>query len=245
VSFPITDNDGSTITVTGTIAVGSNLSFTAQRATPVVATAEQIYEKIAYELRQNSDIDATDQSVIGKVADLLLTFVGDTLKAGASAPTNPNGGGSGVIIEGFSTGDTNRLVFYDNTGAARIYPYVAILTLNFGANLVADASAKFWAYFSTLPGTGNDWGEAGALIVDDVDGADISGTVSAQASLQFSFSYDTNVQGGRTPGTDAAITVIAEGLATGQYVRATGTILRSTSNSVSLVAPLERNYSNP
>jgi hypothetical protein len=35
------------------------------------------------------------------------------------------------------------------------------------------------------------------------------------------------------------------GLATGQYVKATGTIARSTSNSVTLTAPFERNYANP
>ena len=69
--------------------------------------------------------------------------------------------------------------------------------------------------------------------------------MSAAASVTKSFNYDGNVQGGRTAGTDAAITVIGIGLATGQYVRATGTIARSVSNSVSLVAPLERNYANP
>ena len=58
------------------------------------------------------------------------------------------------------------------------------------------------------------------------------------------FDYDGNVQGGRTAGTDAAITAVAIGLSTGQYVSATGTIARSTANSISLVAALERNYEN-
>jgi hypothetical protein len=63
--------------------------------------------------------------------------------------------------------------------------------------------------------------------------------------VQKQFAYDTNAQGGRTAGTDAAITVVGIGLDTGQYVKATATIQRTTSNSVSLVAALERNYSNP
>lgn len=234
------------VTITGTFAnTVSNQSFTLQRASPVSATAEQIYEKVQYQLRQNADIDQTDQTVTGKTADLLLRFVGDTLEAGTLSPSNPNGGGSGVIIEGFSSSDTNRLTFRDNTGTNRSYPFVAVLTLNFGANLVADASAKYWVYFTTLPGASNDFGESGAVIVDDNAGADMAGNVSGSSSIQKTFNYDGNVQGGRTAGTDAGVTVVAIGLSTGQYVRATGTIARSTSNSISLVAALERNYANP
>ena len=96
-----------------------------------------------------------------------------------------------------------------------------------------------------MPGANNDFGEPGAVLVKDASSADMAGNVSGQASVTFSFAYDTNVQGGRTAGTDAAITVVAIGLTTGQYVRATSTITRSTANSVSLVAALERNYLNP
>lgn len=234
------------ITITTTFpAVGSNQSFTLQRATPLVATAEEIYEKVQYLLRQNSDIDSTDQSVTGKTADALLVFVGDTLNCGSLAPVNPNGGGSGVFIEGFDVGDTNRLTFYDNTATARTFPFVASLTLTFGANLVSDASAKYWVYFTTLPGAGNDFGESGAVIVDDNNSVDMAGNVSGQTTIEHTFNYDGNTQGGRTAGTDAAVTIVAIGLATGQYVRTTATIGRSTSNSASLVAALERNYSNP
>lgn len=235
-----------TVTITTTFpAIGSNVSFSLQRASPVSATAEQIYEKVQYLLRQATDIDATDQSVTGKTADLLMRFVGDTLECGTLNPANPNGGGSGVIIEGFAAGDTNRLIFRDNSATNRTFPFVAALTLQFGANLTGDAAARYWVYFTTLPGASNDYGESGALIVDDNSGADMAGLISGSPSIQRTFNYDGNVQGGRTSGTDAAITVVAIGLSTGQYVRATGTISRSTSNVVSLVAALERNYANP
>lgn len=245
--YTISGNPTATqVTITGTFpSTVSNQSFTLQRGTPIVATAEQIYTAVQYLLRQNSDIDSTDQSVTGKTADALLKFVGDTLVCGDSIPNNPNGGGSGVMIEGFSSSDTNRIEFYDNTGTKRTYPFVAVLTINFGSNLISDASAKYWVYFTTLPGAGNDYGESGAIIVDDNSGADMAGNVSAQSSVQKTFNYDGNVQGGRTAGTDAAITIVGIGLATGQYVKATGTIARSTSNTVSLVAALERNYQNP
>jgi hypothetical protein len=228
-------------------ATESNASFTLQRASPVVATAEEIYEKIQYLQRQASNINSVSggTSVTGKTSRTLLDFVGDTLRAGAGAPTNPAGGGTGVIIEGFKASDTNRITFYDNTGTARTYPYVASLTINFGDNLKNDTNAKYWVYFTTLPGAGDDYGEAGALIIDDNSGLDMAGTVGGASSVEKSFNYDGNVQGGRTAGTDAAFTAVGIGLSTGQYVKAAGTIYRSTSNSVTLTAALERNYSNP
>ena len=41
------------------------------------------------------------------------------------------------------------------------------------------------------------------------------------------------------------VTVVAIGLETAQYVRTTSTITRAVNQSISLVAALERNYSNP
>ncbi len=206
-------------------------------------TAEQIYQFVQWSLRRTTDIDAGAGSLVGKIADELLEFVGDTLKT--KNATNPAGGGTGVYIDNFQVADTNRIVFRDNTGTERTFPYVASLTINFGDNLRLDASAKYWVYFSTLPGAGNDFGESSAVLVNDNSAAPMTDDVSGNTSVQLSFDYDGNTQGGRTAGTDAAITVVGIGLATGQYVKATGTIARSTTNSVSLVAALERNYANP
>jgi hypothetical protein len=62
-------------------------------------------------------------------------------------------------------------------------------------------------------------------------------------SVDVSYDYDGNVQrGAASAAKDAPITAVAIGLSTGQYVSATGTIARSKANSISLVAPLERNY---
>lgn len=206
-------------------------------------TAEQIYEFVQWQLRRTTDIDAGAGTLVGKIADDLLVFVGDTLKT--KSVTNPAGGGSGVYIDNYAVADTNRLVFLDNSAVERTFPFVASILINFGDNLKNDTSAKYWMYFTTLPGASNDFGESGAIIVDDNSGADIAGNVSGASSVSKTFNYDGNVQGGRTAGTDATITVVGIGLVTGQYVKATATIGRSTSNSVSLVAALERNYLNP
>lgn len=204
-------------------------------------TLQKAYEFVQYALRQSVDIDDLAGGVIGKTADPLMHYVGDTLYTDAA--TNPAGGGSGVFITNFATADQNSVFFTDNLGALRQYPYSATLTLSFNSNLVSDGAAKYWVYFTTLPGAGNDWGESGAVLVKTAASVDMTGTITG-TPVTFTFDYDGNVQGGRTAGTDANITVIAIGLNTGQYVRATGTIQRSKSNSVALVAPLERNYAN-
>jgi hypothetical protein len=242
--------DGSSIDITTTFpATQTDISFTLYKSASLGASAEQIYEKIQYLLRQNTNVNAIPTGsidVIGKTSDLLLNFVGDTLQAGTLNPVNPaTEVADGVIIEGFSSSDTNRLVFRDATFVNRTYPFVAVLTLQFGQNLVSDPNAKYWVYFSALPGPNDDYGESSAILVQDNALAVMSGNVGGQASIQRTFNYDGNTQGGRTAGTDADIVAVSIGLNTGQYVRAVGTIARSISNTVSLVAPLERNYDNP
>ena len=202
------------------------------------ATAEQIYEKVQYQLRQNSDIDAGAGSVIGKTANDLLYFVGDTLHTR-----------QGVYIDNFRTEDTNRLVFTDQNGVERIFPYVATLTLNFGDNLVGDPDAIYRVFFTNDDAgtnTGRDYGTSSAMLVNDNSAVAMSGTVGGSAQIVKTFDYDGNVQrGAGSAGTDVPITAVAIGLSTGQFVKATGTIQRSNANSISLVAALERTYVNP
>lgn len=83
---------------------------------------------------------------------------------------------------------------------------------------------------------------------EESETADLNGVVTkavGASSVTFSFAYDTNLQrGAGSDGEDAPITVVGIGLSTAQFVVATGTILRSLANVVSLVAALERNYKN-
>jgi len=153
----ISTASGTTVTLNSALTGSeTNLSFTIQRSTPVVATAEEIYEKVQYQLRQDSDIDATGSGIVtGSTADGLLRFVGDTLEAGQAIPTNPNGGGSGVIIEGFDANDTNRLTFYDSAGLPRTFPFVAAGSIAFNNNLQNDADANFWMFFTYTTRTTN------------------------------------------------------------------------------------------
>lgn len=195
------------------------------------ATTQEIYEKIQYALRQNSDIDAGAGSVIGKTASALLSFVGQTLV-----------GATGVRIVNLNANYYNSVEFYDQNGVKRTFPFVAAGTLTFNSNLQADTTSKYWLFFKTLTGSSNDFGESGATIVNDADGNPITGDIDSAASISFSFAYDSNVQGGRTAGTNAEVIAVALGTDTAQYTTAEATITRATGINIGLQSALERNY---
>jgi hypothetical protein len=278
--------------------------------------AEDIYQRIQYLLKQDSDIDSGSGLIVGKTSPSLLRFVGDTMYTMFYTIT-PTGG---IYIDDFQSDDINRLTFVTDGNIQRTYPYSAVLTFSFGDNLVADGDSKYWTYFTSIPS--GDYGDSDAILVRTTttvgtsavsrsgttvsitgdaahglsadDGVEVTGvtalisgyngqwtvvstpsnfiftyvsTVSSSesytadtggdiyklmaekirgnTSLQRSFDYDQNNQGGRTPITTAPITCVALGLTGAQFVKATTTIDRSTANAVSLVAALERNYQNP
>jgi hypothetical protein len=190
------------------------------------ASTKQIYEKIQYELRQNADIDAGAGSVIGATADAILSFVGETLV-----------GATSVAIDGLNANYLNSVELYDKNGVKRLYPFVAAGTINFGSN-AGSGDFKYVMYFNS--GFGSD----SAIIVNDKDGTPITGTYSG-SPVPFTFAYDTNTQGGRTAGTDAAVKLVGLGLTGGQYISVDAAITRSAGQSVLLAPAIERNYSNP
>jgi len=200
-------------------------------------TAEQIYEFVQYQLRQSTDIDVdAGQANIGNLQDEMVEFIGDTLKT--KLINNGDGGGGGVFIDDYQDADVNRLVFVDSTGTERTFPFVASGSLIFNTNASNDSDLVYRMFFTSGFGTGS------AILVEDNNGVDISGTLGGASSVSFTFDYDNNTQGGRTAGTDADVTVVAIGLETAQYVSQTATLTRSTGQNISLVAPLERNYDN-
>lgn len=192
------------------------------------ATAEQIYTKVQYLLRQDADIDSGTGSQNGKTADALLSFVGDSLYTK-----------QGVYIDSFNANDTNRLYFTDQNSVVRTFPFVAAGTLAFNTNLVNDTDAVYRMYFAAGYGSGS------AITVNNAAGNPIAGTISGSSEVSFDFAYDSNVQGGRTAGTDAAVVVVSIGKSSGKFVSTTYTITRTVGQRISLVAEKERSYSNP
>lgn len=201
---------------------------------------QQIYEFVQYALRQDSDQDSGAGSLIGNVMPELLEFVGSTLKT--KVANNYQGGGDGVYIDNFNAVDTNDLVFNDNTGNEQTFPFVAAGKLSFNSNLVSDTDAVYRVYFTDGVNAGLEFGQTGAILLEDNSTFVLSGDINGRSEIDFDFDYDNNNQGGRTPGTDVNVTAIASGLNTGQYVKTTATITRSNANTISFVAAVERQY---
>ena len=194
------------------------------------ATAEQIYTKIQYLLRQSTDIDSGVGTVIGKTADLLLEFVGDTLYTK-----------TGVYIDNYNSNDVNRLIFTDKNGIQRSEPFTATGTLNFNGVLTSGGTGYYRMYFTDLAGS-NDYGNTLAITVNDKDSNGIFGAITA-ASIPFNFAYQTNSQGGRTPNTDAQVTMVAGNKGSAKPVVTNYTITRSSGQGISIVAEADRSYS--
>lgn len=83
-----------------------------------------------------------------------------------------------------------------------------------------------------------------AIVTKDNSGTDITGQITA-TSIAWDFDYTNNVQGGRTPDTDAPVTVIAQGLGIARWTLAKHTIVKATSQNIPVNAADELVYSNP
>jgi len=245
-TYTIAASGGSATSVpitTGLLGIASGASFTLQRAAPVVASLQQIYTKIQYQLRQiaNTNNLASAGPVTGKTAVQQLNFVGPNLNAGFYAPANPNGGGTGVTLIGFRNADLNSFTSYDNSADPKNYPFAAAGTISFNAALVG-AGSSYRLMYTTGPGALDDYGQTNAITVLKADGiTPITGTITA-GSIGFDFDYDGSTAGG-TAGTDKSVTLIGIRPGFGKFAVATGLLSRSKVISLSLVAEQDRVYS--
>ena len=96
----------------------------------------------------------------------------------------------------------------------------------------------------------NDFGEINAEQVlksnlIDVVGSEVNNKVSGATDNTFQYAYDEdNAGGAKTAGVDFDVVAVAIGLSSGVYVSSEATITTAGA-TISLVAPLERNYINP
>lgn len=188
------------------------------------ATKEQIYTKIQYLLRQNSDIDSGTGTHTGTITQSLMAFAGDTLTTSA-----------GVYIDSYLVADKNNIQFTDVGGTVRTNPFAVNGTLSFNSALTSGGAGKYRMFFaSAYPG-------GSAITVNDASGNPITGTISG-SSVAFTYDYDGNSQGGRTPATDANVVVVAINPGHSKVVVQTATIQRTSTTSISVNADTELGY---
>jgi hypothetical protein len=213
-------------------------------------TLAQVFQFIQKELRSSADIDWAGGTSIGNITDLLMSFA------------SPTGTGLDLFIDDLNTADINNATYNDHSATARKFPFTSSGNLVFNSNLVADANAKYWLYFTNDDAGDNlarDYGTKDAILVEDASTTPVqitgnvngtgnhtgtAGTISGGSiSIPFTYDYDGNTQrGAGSISTNAPVTLVAIGLSSAQFVITTGTITQSTSIVVSAVAAIERNY---
>jgi len=161
----------------------------------------------------DADINAhSTNTTFGKRVDTWYTYnaAGDILpRVGTGAA------GEGLFLEGLTGPDKQRVVFTDDNGDTKTYPFFVTNYVTVGPNAVADVLAWFHCFFQTGPGAGDDFGESGALTVQDSSATPVKGNVNGSAfrsgnDIVFEFDYDGDTIGG-TAGTNKWVVFECEG----------------------------------
>jgi hypothetical protein len=193
-------------------------------------TLAQIYQFLQRELRRATDIDGGDTTKRGDISDLLMNYV------------SPNGTTLDLYPDDLASADINNTTFRDMTGTDRNDAFIVGITFVVNANLTGSANKRLVAYFTNA--NGNQFGTNNAIKVNDKDGTPMDWT-TITGDISTTFDYTNNAQGGRTPDTDAAITIVALGDDKAQYILVTATITKVSDLSIPVQPALERNFSNP
>jgi len=209
---------------------GSNFNYRKIISNTNGAPLEKVYTKCQYLLRQSSDIDSGSGSVIGQTADVLCSFVGDTLNTA-----------TGVFIDDVAPEDSNRITFADTGGTARANPFEAAGKLTFNPVMV-QLGSSYRLMYTSPDGANNDYAEDGngVVTVNDASGNPITGVIDA-LEIPFTFDYD-NDSVAASAGTDKAVTLIGIAPNFSKFAVAVGTLTQSKVITIGLVAETDRAY---
>lgn len=122
-------------------------------------------------------------------------------------------GGDGLFIEGLSTVEKQNVIFTDDAGNTKTYPFFPSIEIDVGAVAVSDSDCWFRVMYVDGAG-GSDFDTSSAVTVQNSSSVDMNGLVSAfQAGnkITFPYAYDTNTQAGLSAGVDKACVVLVEG----------------------------------
>lgn len=152
-----------------------------------------------------------------------------------SAPFGAYSGGKffgarGVWLKNVPALDINSYQVVSSDSVTSVAPYASAGVLHFDPELATGGTGHYRMYFTTNPL--GDYGTETAVTVNDSFGNPITGLVTSQ-SIGFTFDYTNNQQGGRTSGTDAAVTVVAFNAGLARPIVVTGLI--NASKAVSIV----------
>lgn len=194
------------------------------------ATQAQAFQFLQRQLRRSTDIDGGDGTRRGDIESLLMTFV------------SPNGTTIDLFPDNLAAAEANNVTYQDISGDNRNNAFLVGITFDVNAALIAATTSRLTAYFTTNPG--GNFGTNSAIIVDDETATDMDFT-AISADIQVSFDYTNNAQGGRTPDSDANITVVALGDDDAAHVLVTQAITKVNAITIPVGTLSDPNYFNP
>jgi hypothetical protein len=115
----------------------------------------------------------------------------------------------GLFIENLPASNQQSVIFTDDSGSTKTYPFSVEVSISVGDNAKADANAWYQAYYAD--GAGDlDFNTVGAVTVKDSNNDDVKGLVGGN-DISFGYAYDGNTQAGLPAGVDKQMIVAVEG----------------------------------
>lgn len=188
---------------------------------------------------QDADVDAGTGTYNGRKGRLWYT------RDAQGRVVTRSVGGDGLLIEGLSAAEKQKVVMTDDAASTFTYPFAVSVELQVGAGAVADTDS--WVHLFYKDGAGSaDWGLAGAVTVKDSSNADVKGNIAASpflvgTKIVFEYDYDGNTQAGLPAGVDKVVIALVEGNGGVAQRQVEFTITRTATVAVDLTPPAENN----
>jgi hypothetical protein len=151
--------------------------------------------------------------------------------------------GEGLFIEGLSAAEKQKVIFTDDAGDTKTYPFFPSLEITVGSVAPTDPDAWYQVFYVDGAG-GLDFDTANAVTVNDGSGNPIKGNVQADVSgvkINTDYDYDGNTQAGLSAGVDKDMVVIVEGNGIAGQAITYFTMTRDTVVPVTCAPPAETN----
>jgi len=184
----------------------------------------------------DDDIDSGSETVtLGKRVGTWYTY-----DAQGRIVTRSGADSLGLFIENIPISDQQRIVFRDDAGLLKTYPFFPEITFVVGGFAAADPNAWYHAWY--LDGAaGADYNTTSAVTVNDKEGDPIKGLVAARTSIVHGYAYETNTQAGLPADEDKDVVVSCEGDGGATQAKTVFTITKSATISVTVAPGLETN----
>jgi len=191
---------------------------------PAGGTVQQCAAYLDALTLQDADIDAGAGSYNGRKGRVWYS------RNAAGKVVTASIGGEGLFIENLSIAEQQNVIFTDDAGATKTYPFFPEVRITVGAAALADPLAWYHVFYVDGAAAA-DFDTTGAVTVNDSASAPVKGNVQADqvgGVISFPYAYDTNTQAGLASGIDKAVVVIVEGDGGAAQAITYFTITRST-----------------